>query len=257
MRKIGYLAVEGPHDVAFAQRILKYLFPLEEVKEYKYLDSAMVNLVPKSFPHKGDLKKRVPVPTFLQNAHVCIAVHAAGGESEIPRTVKDSLGMLEGADVYSVGAILDTDSEKSAEIRASEFVAALNKLDIQFPSMPGTVLNNLGKKGFYILPDNNSPGTLEDILLETGEIQYKFLMDAAKHYLGTISAACVGGDYKEFNKPAGSKKALIGAVSSVLKPGKAVQNSIQDNDWVRGAALNVPSVCAFSNFMSSLFEVNA
>jgi len=254
MRKIGYLVVEGPHDVAFSIRLLKSIFDVQEVKNFKELEDAVRVLVPNVFPHDNDLLKRVPVPTFLQNKDVCIAVHAAGGEDAIPETVGDTLGALEGENVYSVGAILDTDSKKSAEVRSSDLVSAFLELDIDFPHAAGDVSMGPLKKGYYILPDNKNKGTLEDLLLESGEVQYKFLLDAARVYIDSIDGLCTGPEYKEFRKPAGKNKALIGAVASVLKPGKAIQNSIQDNRWFKEDALSIKSIADASKFLSQLFD---
>ncbi len=62
-------------------------------------------------------------------------------------------------------------------------------------------------------------------------------------------------DLKELRKPAGRNKAVIGSMASILRPGRAVQVSIQDNRWLRDAALAIPRVKAVQDFLVNLFEM--
>ena len=60
---------------------------------------------------------------------------------------------------------------------------------------------------------------------------------------------------EEIRRPAGTTKAVINAIASVLKPGKAIQTSIQDNRWVRDAGLAVPAVAEVSAFLRTLLQL--
>jgi hypothetical protein len=62
-------------------------------------------------------------------------------------------------------------------------------------------------------------------------------------------------DLKELRKSAGRNKAIIGSIASILRPGRAVQVSIQDNRWLRDAALAIPRVQAVRDFLANLFEM--
>jgi hypothetical protein len=79
-------------------------------------------------------------------------------------------------------------------------------------------------------------GTLEDILLALGDAVYPDLTAAARGYADKwrqeADAAPATTDWKEIRKPAGTKKATIGAMTAVLKPGKSTQVSLEDNRWV-------------------------
>lgn len=112
------------------------------------------------------------------------------------------------------------------------------------------------KLGAFILPDNGTAGTLEDILLDSAKEVYPKLLESA--FLHVDSARYVDlipDDLKEFNKPAGKNKAIIGTMASILKPGKAIQVSIQDNQWLQGSALSLPRIKAVQNFLANLFEL--
>jgi hypothetical protein len=65
----------------------------------------------------------------------------------------------------------------------------------------------------------------------------------------------VADDLGDFNKPAGRNKAVVGAIASILRPGKAMQASIQDNRWLRGPTLNIARVKAVQDFLVSLLEL--
>lgn len=64
-------------------------------------------------------------------------------------------------------------------------------------------------------------------------------MDIAKH------------EQKELRAPAGKKKSTLAITSSLLKPGKAIQNSISDNRWIVDA-LDEPLVALLNVFLTSL-----
>ena len=111
--------------------------------------------------------------------------------------------------------------------------------------------------GAFVLPDNQAQGTLEDILLECGGLVYPGLLSTATAHVNAASQdqSLLPEDLKELRKSAGRNKAIIGSVASVLRPGRAVQNSIQDNRWLRDAALAIPRVQAIQDFLVNLLEI--
>lgn len=96
---------------------------------------------------------------------------------------------------------------------------------------------------------------LSYMLLDCAAAHYGDLMTKADSYLRDIDRAKLStSDLLEINAPAGSKKAQIGTISAVLKPGKAIQNSIADNRWLEGHAAERPKVVAFRGFLRSLLN---
>lgn len=259
MRKYGYLVVEGPHDVWFAYRILS-VFGLEWVREFDKLDAFWHQLVPRSFPHKGDLQRRVPVPLFLSSDTHSIAIDSARGDTRLAATVLESWAVLDESKISGIGLILDADDPTNTV--AGRFAAVrglLAQLGIALPQVPGQVTPGSPRCGIFVLPDNSSPGTLETILLDCGKKQYPSLLAGAEHFVNAVDPEddrFKGKDMNEFTKPAGRSKAVINCVASILKPGKAIQVSIQDNRWVRDETLNLDRVSAVKDFLAELLGLS-
>ena len=98
------------------------------------------------------------------------------------------------------------------------------------------------------------------MLLECAQRQFPQLLPHAKQY---VEAALQDGvvtqarHLDDIRKPAGKNKAVVGALATIFRPGKAVQMSIQDNDWVRGDALALPRIQALRTFLLQLLALSA
>ncbi len=105
-----------------------------------------------------------------------------------------------------------------------------------------------------MLPDNAAAGTLEDLLIECAEKQYPQLLVSARTHVGSVTEGppYEKSDLEDLLSPAGRRKAIVGSIGSVLRPGKAIQTSIQDNRWVDGHALELPRVKMFRAFVDAL-----
>ena len=254
-RKLGYLVVEGPHDVEFACKIIKHrsLKKINRIQQISALDPTFKALVPDKFPHGGDLLKRVPVPIFLQNEEFGIAIHSAGGDTKIADCLKDTVDLI-GLDKFtSLGVILDSDSEEPPNIRHKKLLDLLESLKDIFPKQPGFILEAALKTGVYVFPDNKSQGTLEDLLIEAGYFSYEKQLESAKSFVRKIKKDCCPTEYKDLYLPAGENKSVIGAVVSLLRPGKTTQVSIQDNNWINPRNINDGRLKEFSDFLQHLF----
>lgn len=257
MRRLCYLVVEGPHDVEFACRLIKSRVPtLSRVRLHQDLDSAMTKLVPDKFPHGGDLLKRVPVPVFLQNTDISLAIHAAGGDSKIVECLAGTFDILPASGFSAIGVVLDSDSEKLPDVRYQALCQLAGDLPISFPDKPGKILGGAPRAGAFVLPDNVSQGTLEDLLIECGQVAYPQQVEAAKDFVDSVFRHCSKTGFAELHLPAGRHKAIVGAVTSLLKPGKAVQVSIQDNKWLGVDGLVLPRVKHAADFLDELFELS-
>ncbi len=261
--KYGYIAVEGPHDLAFVGRLLE-LHALDRVKMLGHLDPFWHALVPRSFPHSDDLLKRVPVPTFFASATHSVAVHVVDGDSGFPNTLKDSLDSLYAEDaptLTGIGVMLDADSKKPARERFEQLKSALTKtafpLPITLPDSPGEIWPGPPRTGIFVLPDNAHEGTLEDLLAECARAVYPTLEASARAYLDSAGAAeeLTKDDRKDFAKPAGRNKALVACIAAFLRPGKAIQVSLQDNRWLEPPLSRFPRVVAVHDFLASLLEL--
>lgn len=251
----AYIAVEGPHDVEFVAKLLRP-FGLHRVRNFTALDPYWHRLVPEKFPYRGDLLARVPIPLFLSGASCEVAVHGVSGVTELVRRTEESLQVLD-TEHLAVAAILDADSEQPAAARFEALAEELRaKLHLQIPALPGTVSPGETRCGIFVLPDNSSSGTLETILEECAGVSYPQLVDVSTSFVNGIDVTrLTSEDLKDFRKPAGRQKAIVSAIASVLRPAKALQVSLQDNEWLRGRALELPRVQAVRRFLADLLEL--
>ncbi len=260
MRKYGYVVVEGPHDVEFVYRLLSP-FGFKRVQWMKHLDPFMSPLVPTTFPHGGDLQKRVPVPLFLQNQSHAVAVRSAIGDSRLVETLDEGrTGINLNSDfdlMTGVGVILDTDREIPAADRYKAIKSGLAAKGFTLPNGPGTVATGPPRIGAFVLPDNNSVGNLEDLLIECATTAYPSLLSTAKTHVEATKndPTLQEGDGEDLTKTPVYNKAVVGSIGAVLRPGKAVQVSLQDNRWLRDNTLQIPRVKAVQDFLVSLLDL--
>jgi hypothetical protein len=253
--KYAYLVVEGPHDVEFVGRLLKPHQFKRENHESR-LDPYWRPLVPTKFPHGGDLSRRVPVPTFFVSDAMSVAVHASGGDSEIANRMEETLHAVLTTPPDAVGVLLDADLAVSPAVRFGAVrKALLTKVNLSLPNHPGQVSSASPRCGIFVLPDNVNPGTLESLLLECANLQYPELLSDVRTLVDKIQKgahALTPEDLKDFRKPAGPHKAMVACMAGILKPGKAIQVSIQDNRWLEETALSLPRIAAVSQFLREL-----
>lgn len=260
MPHYSYIVVEGPHDVEFIARLLR-VHGFHRIQYLRDLDPfwGTSKIIPNKFPYNDDLLKRVPVPIFFQTPTHSVAIHSAVGHTRIAETIQETFRIINNPEnIESIGIILDADVEETV---ARRFEIMLNELrgknpGLIFPDAPGLIANDHPATGVYILPDNNSAGTLENILLEAAAVNYTNLNATSDQYIQSIDLNQLSRqDLEDFHKPAGPAKARVGSMASILKPGKAIQVSIQDNRWIEGEALNLPVIQAISAFLNQLLRL--
>jgi len=255
-----YFVVEGPHDVEFVARFLT-LHGLERVKHKPDLALFWVPVLPTSWPSplgSTDLLKRVQVPAFFQNQDVSVAIDSATSDSQLLRSaigMRNTVNQPGGDELQALGVVLDSDQTTSAQERFTRIAKGLADANLPLAAAPGQVVQGPPRIGIFVLPDNVSPGTLEDVLIDCAEKQYPQLLVSAREHVESVKAEIppyTQDDLKDFQKPAGRRKAIVGSIGSVLRPGKAIQVSLQDNRWVEGEALELPRVKRFREFIDSL-----
>jgi len=257
MTKYGYVVVEGPHDVEFVARVLK-VYGFQRVLNFSDLDDYWTRLVPTSFPPNGDLLKRVPVPLFVQNDTYSIAIHSAMGIDRIVERIEESIVLIDRSELTSIAVVLDSDLKVDPSTRYTALREKIRPLGVNLPEQPGEIAVNELRAGVFVLPDNNSMGTLEDVLLDCASVVYPSLLNGAEAFVAGVDLQgdeFVQKDREDFGKPAGRKKAIISCISGILRPGKAIQVSIQDNRWLDTRVHNRPLMHAIFTFFEGLFEL--
>ena len=82
------------------------------------------------------------------------------------------------------------------------------------------------------------------------------LLTATAHVdAASQDSSLMAEDLKELQKAAGDNKAIIGSIATILRPGRAVQASLQDNRWLSDATLMLPRVRAVQEFLVDLLEL--
>ncbi|MFZ4700703.1 MAG: DUF3226 domain-containing protein [Candidatus Methylumidiphilus sp.] len=256
MRKYGYLVVEGQHDVEFVYRLLSP-YGLSRIQYEKDLDHSFLPLIPRQYPPNGDLHKSMSIPLFLQSKTFAIAVHNAGGDSRLVAMIEENAAILDLNAITGIGILLDSDRMIPAAQRYADIKERLAKINYLLDEVPGVITESKPKIGAFVLPDNVSDGTLEDLLLDSAKQVYPALLASAEtHVNGALqNAELTSDDLNDLKKPAGRNKAIMGTMSNILRPGKAIQVSIQDNRWLRGNALSIPRIKAVQEFLRNLFEL--
>jgi hypothetical protein len=256
MPKYGLLVVEGPHDVEFVYRLLSPS-GLARVQLDDHVDPFLKPLIPRIYPPDGDLLKRVSVPLFLQSATHAVAILSAIGDTRLVQTLEENAAVLDVAKLTGIGIILDSDSEKTARERYNAIRDRLLAVGYVLPDAGGSVRPEPPRVGAFVLPDNLAQGTLEDILLDCAQHTYPTLLATAMMHVeaASVDVNLAEDDLRELRKPAGRNKATIGSVASILRPGRAIQVSLQDNRWLRDTALDLPRVHAVRAFLGDCLEL--
>jgi hypothetical protein len=252
-----YILTEGAQDVALLIKILSRE-GIKQIQKRSQVDSFWDELIPKTFPFNDELNKQVPVPKFLQSNDLSIAIQSAIGDTRLIGTLEEDFTLIAKEDLVGIGIILDADNCE-AQTRFDKIRSEIYKrsLGVEIPSKCGIVSQAANRVGIFVLPDNRSTGTLENILIECGESNYPDLIEKSREYIKVIDHSKLkGDDLKELNKPAGENKAIVGIASNILKPGRTLQVSLQDNRWIDDTTINLPKIKALREFLMEVLGIN-
>lgn len=262
MTDFFYIVTEGVHDVAFIGRLLAVAHGANRIQKLEDLDDSLREWLggfkwPNNTGTHHDIARlAVPAPAFYRlPTNDVVALRNAQGLTEIGKTLVIDLEAFIRPQIgpAAIGVVLDSDDEP-ADQRFEKLKATLEGVKLSAPSSLGEVSSGTPRVGVFSLPEPGTAGTLEDVLLALGDIAYPELIAAARgyadHWRQRAAAEHQVPDWNEIRKPAGTKKATIGAMTAILKPGKSMQVSLEDNRWVseqtRALACLQPSL-AFLN----------
>jgi len=268
--KYAIIGVEGPHDQAFTGKALKLLGFKDFRDEWNKLDKLTRldmskeleskfdkfwhKFIPR-YPKQGDLYKRLDMPSIVFNDSISVAIFAGEGSSNLVTNLDDILfaNYEYQTNLAAFGIVADCDKSTPDHI-VEPYAKKFRSYFPNFPQCPGVVDTNSPRTGVYVLPDNASPGVLDTLLCECGQIAYPAYMEKASSYLKEFSESDRKSlKWKNFDR----EKALVATVVSVLKPGKTNTTSIADNNWVsEQTQQQVPALANFIEFLSQLLEVS-
>jgi hypothetical protein len=263
------LVVEGWLDAEVCARLLKSsgFHRLTTRGALNEAERELVRLLPKSDPTEADLTKRSPIPLILANARQqTVVIRVAEGDAKVIGTLKADLITLGQGLPDAVGVLLDADGSlhslksSTAAERYSGFTqrwtsdVETKTLGIQWPNAPASTSTSSPRCGAFILPDNQSAGTMDKLVVEAGQAVYPELAQRAHDHVKTSGdlTELNLNDRKEFSKPFGQVKAIAAAMTAILKPGKTTLTSIQDHRWLEGDLTDRPLASALQKFLNDL-----
>ena len=269
MSAFFYIVTEGVHDVAFLGRLLSVAHGASRIKKLEELDDSLREWLAgfkwpnKTGAHHDIARLAVPAPAFYRLATGdVVALRNAQGLTEIGKTLEIDIEAFARAQIgpEAIGVVLDSDDEP-ADQRFRKLKITLENVKLRVPSSLGEVSIGIPRVGAFALPARGTAGTLEDVLLALGDAAYPDLTAAARGYADRwrqrADAEPASVDWKEIRKPAGAKKATIGAMTAVLKPGKSTQVSLEDNRWVSEQTKALACLQPSLGFLNALFAVPA
>lgn len=268
MSAYSYIVTEGVHDVAFLGRLLCVAHGAVRIRTLEQLEESLRGWVGTAFKwprftgkHHDIERLAVPAPAFYRlDTSDVVVVRNAQGLNEIAKTLDIDLEAFRRLPngPKAIGVVLDCDDEPVAQ-RFGKLKLALERTKLPVPSSVGEVSKAAPRVGVFALPEPGVAGTLEDVLLALGDVAYPELTKAARGYAArwrqTADSAPGVEDWKEIRKPAGAKKATIGAMTAVLKPGKATQVSLEDNRWVSQQTKALACLAPCLTFLNAILGV--
>jgi hypothetical protein len=254
-RKYVLIGVEGNHDQAFVSKILCKLLGFSEFKEDESnLDSFWRKFIP-IYPKRGNLYKRLDMPTILYTETLSIALYAGEG-SNLITNLNDKLSDIDYSTLLAFAIVADADDDTPNKI-VEKYHHGFKEYFPDFPttvSQSGNVIEGSPKLGIYILPDNSQQGVLDTLICDCGDLVYPEYMQRAREYINKFSEEERKKKPLKW-KPFDQQKAIIATVVSVLKPGKTNQTSISDNSWISSETAEIPAIKNFTDFLRNLLKL--
>lgn len=162
----------------------------------------------------------------------------ANSDTEIMSVLQQTLHLMEVRELDQVSGIMlvcDADNLNADDKRNKLLASREEKED--FMLNEETMELDVGIKKIplytFVFPDNNGKGNLENLLLQTAEVEYPELLRFATEYIDKAS-----GINRDLKKEQKAKKAKVGCIANAMKPGKANQVSIADDNWVSQRTMN-------------------
>ncbi len=229
------IIVEGAHDIAVMEKLLRLNGVNEQIHELEKVPLVWKRTIPARFPFReGRLERITPIPSFLMNEEVSVAIKCANGDTEIMRVLQQIMNAMQISEKDQLSGIMllcDADQEK-AESKIGKVTGTYSeKEDFKLGRKQGMLVLDTGMKEIpvfsYVFPDNENEGDLEKLLLETAKAAYPGLLKIAEEYVAKASDICKGLKKEQY-----ARKATVGCIANAMKPGKANQVSIADDRWV-------------------------
>lgn len=264
----SYLMVEGPQDVFFLGTLLQSLGlraaeNVEDVPDFwsvfRDIGKYTLHQGQKRGGRKGLRLHEVFDGACLNNmTHSIVIQRVDGNLKKFRRKMQQVNAVLDGglAACNSIGVFPDADLDAGPVFQSA--VESLKQINLTPPLSTDKVLAGSPRIGVFPFPGNSQPGGLEQLLLDCAQTVYPTLYTNAKSYVDSIDLdddIFTDEDTREMRTPQGPKKAIVGSIASVLKPGSTAQVSVLRDRWVSEESLKVQSVKSLVSFLKDLCEL--
>ena len=258
MKKFIYIIAEGVLDVVFATEVLRRCFGGTVVGEKSALPQEASRWLEQfKWPVGDDIaRKAVPAPAFILCGERFIAMRNAQGISRIGKTLnadtESFLRLRWNPDALCI--LLDADEEEPGT-RFGEFAALIENAGYPRPESLDVPMENNGvRSAVFSFPGDGQRGTLEDVLRPLACARFPGLAQHAERYVETwIRTEDAGShDFKELRRPAAKSKALLSSMTALLKPGKSIIVSLEDQNWIPEEFERCDALVPFLRFLKEL-----
>lgn len=236
MKKHYLFIVEGPHDAALIRKILKHKKWAKYVDDPEKVSDIWHSTFPSKYPfNKLKLDRIVPVPEFCESDELSVATMVAGGDSKLVDCLYGLLRVMKLESlrhIEKIMIIMDADKKK-ADGKILEIKKKISEENTMEYSDEQIALKGIPISigvFFYCFPNNKDEGNLESILLKCADIEYSEWLQLASTYID--EATKIQNEDADISSGSNRNKAIVGCIANVMKPGKANQISIGDNNWI-------------------------
>lgn len=260
-----YLLVEGRQDVFFVGRILGELGlqPAQRADQISTKWEAFFDQAARQRDEAERAAGRSGVPFWqifkpaclFGETHSVVIERVDGNRAKFGRTLRATDALIDGglAGLTAVGLLPDADRKCAASLASAQ--AALESARLPVPQRNEEVIVGAPNTGIFVLPGGDASGGLEELLIDCAATVYPALVAGATTFVEGVdvdSEAYIREDMTEMKTPQGPRKAIVGCVASVLKPGSTAQLSVLRDRWVSDATLSIPRVAAIAQFLKAL-----
>ncbi|MBU3176414.1 hypothetical protein KPL47_08510 [Clostridium estertheticum] len=256
--------VEGAHDIAFLGKMLN-LLKFKEIKEISNLSPLMEKFIPNKFPfYKDKLNIFNFIPFFYKLENKQIVIINANGEENLLDKLDVIMNELELDEIRLIKHIvIFADGDLKNRIEKIDSILNVDFENKEYEFFNKENLNNQRAKlniynkfeiglDYYIFPDNNSAGRLEDIIIDGIKNNDMNLLNSAEKFISEVEQ-----EYKSSWNAGNSKeeKAMIGIVGNILVPGAGNTSLLYNKNvkWISEEVKDkVPYVKKIHEFLSEI-----
>lgn len=265
IQKHCYILVEGQQDVLFLGRLFQTI-GVPDIRNIDEISEVWNPLIDtrRLTEHRGllsagrqglDIHQLFSGVCFQNLAHSIVVRKVGGRGREFGRNLRSINVLLEGglSAIFAVALVPDADDNPTGVTQSCR--EALSSVGLMSPSAGSNIFVGRPSTGIYALPAPMEAGAVEELMLDCAQRVYPTLHAGAISFIDSIDRSIppfTPSDLIEINGTRGRAKAVIGCVSSFLKPGSTVQVSILKDRWLSPDTITLTRVAALVTFLQDL-----